>query len=113
MQKQIDQGVAQARKKNGALNPGVQRWHGGARSSAFRCRRRKEMIENIQASIEDFNKAGELDPNQVAVWSHLAGAYGDLAGVGPGPSMMPRWPRRIETYNKALTLKPKDDASPA
>jgi Tfp pilus assembly protein PilF len=97
LQKQIDANVNQ-RKKNNALN------------SAYNDGMTALEAKNYDAAIENFNKAGELDPNQIAVWSHLAQAYQDDAGTKTGADHDALVAKAIETYNKALTLKP-DDAS--
>jgi Tfp pilus assembly protein PilF len=97
LQKQIDATVNQ-RKKNNALNAAYN--DGIAALDA----------KNYDVAIENLNKAGELDPNQIAVWSHLAQAYQDQAGTKTGADHDAAVAKAIETYNKALTLKP-DDAS--
>jgi tetratricopeptide (TPR) repeat protein len=97
LQKQIDAGVNQ-RKKNSALNDA---YNGGMTALE---------AKDYDKAIENFNKAGELDPNQIAVWSHLAEAYMGLAGAKTGPDHDAAIAKGLESYNKALTLKP-DDAS--
>jgi tetratricopeptide (TPR) repeat protein len=97
LQKQIDAGVNQ-RKKNSALNDA---YNGGMTALE---------AKDYDKAIESFNKAGELDPNQIAVWSHLAEAYMGLAGAKTGPDHDAAIAKGLESYNKALTLKP-DDAS--
>ncbi len=97
LQKQIDSGLAQ-RKKNSALN---QSYNDGIAALD---------AKNYDVAIENLNKAGEVDPNQVAVWSHLAQAWQDKAGTKSGPEHDEAVAKSVEAYNKALTLKP-DDAS--
>jgi Tfp pilus assembly protein PilF len=97
LQKQIDAGVNQ-RKKNSALNDA---YNGGMTALE---------AKDYDKAIESFNKAGELDPNQIAVWSHLAEAYMGLAGAKTGAEHDAAIAKGLESYNKALTLKP-DDAS--
>jgi len=97
LQDQIDKTVNQ-RKKNNALN---QAYNDGIAALE---------AKQYDAAIENLNKAGELDPNQIAVWSHLAQAYQDQAGTKTGPDHDAAVAKAIETYNKALTIKP-DDAS--
>jgi Tfp pilus assembly protein PilF len=97
LQEQIDKTVNQ-RKKNSALN--------AAYNDGIAALEAKQ----YDAAIENLNKAGELDPNQIAVWSHLAQAYQEQAGTKTGPDHDAAVAKAIETYNKALALKP-DDAS--
>ena len=97
LQQQIDATVNQ-RKKNNALN---QSYNDGIAALE---------AKQYDAAIENLNKAGELDPNQIAVWSHLAQAYQEQAGTKTGADHDAAVAKAIETYNKALTLKP-DDAS--
>jgi tetratricopeptide (TPR) repeat protein len=97
LQKQIDSQVNQ-RKKNSALNDA---YNGGMTALE---------AKQYDQAIESFNKAGELDPAQLAVWSHLAEAYMGLAGTKTGPDHDAAVAKALEAYNKALALKP-DDAS--
>jgi tetratricopeptide (TPR) repeat protein len=97
LQKQIDSQVDK-RKKNNALNDA---FNGGMTALE---------AKQYDQAIESFNKAGELDPAQLAVWSHLAEAYMGLAGTKTGPDHDAALAKALESYNKALTLKP-DDAS--
>jgi tetratricopeptide (TPR) repeat protein len=107
LQKQIDAGVNQ-RKKNSALNDA---YNGGMTAlEAANAAPAAEKAAKYQEAIDSFNKAGELDPAQLAVWSHLAEAEMDLAGVKTGPDHDAAVAKGLEAYNKALTLKP-DDAS--
>jgi tetratricopeptide (TPR) repeat protein len=95
LQKQIDSQVNQ-RKKNGALND--------AYNSGMTALEAKQYDQ----AIEGFNKAGELDPAQLAVWSHLAEAYMGLAGTKTGPDHDAAVGKALEAYTKAITLKPDD-----
>ncbi len=97
LQKQIDANVNQ-RKKNNALN---QSYNDGIAALE---------AKNYDLAVENLNKAAELDPNQIAVWSHLAQAYQEQAGAKTGAEHDTAVAKTIETYGKALTLKP-DDAS--
>ncbi|MGA7239264.1 MAG: tetratricopeptide repeat protein [Bryobacteraceae bacterium] len=108
LQEQIDKTVNQ-RKKNSALN---QAYNDGiaALEAAPTQPSPAEKVQKYDAAIENLNKAGEVDPNQVAVWSHLAQAYQEEAGLKTGADHDAAVAKAIETYNKALTLKP-DDAS--
>jgi tetratricopeptide (TPR) repeat protein len=97
LQKQIDSQVDK-RKKNSALNDA---YNGGMTALE---------AKQYDQAIDSFNKAGEIDPAQLAIWSHLAEAYMGLAGTKTGPDHDAAVAKALEAYNKALTLKP-DDAS--
>jgi tetratricopeptide (TPR) repeat protein len=55
-------------------------------------------------AITNFNKAGELDPTQLAVWEKMGAAYLGLAGVKTGADKTAAYDKAIETYKKALAL---------
>ena len=83
-------------KKNAALN---EAYNNGI--NALNAKQYDQAIENL-------NKAAELDPNQLAVWSNLATAYTELAKTKTGADFDANMQKAIDTYNKALTLKPED-----
>jgi len=107
LQKQIDSQVNQ-RKKNSALNDA---YNGGMTAlDAANAAPAADKGPKYQEAIDSFSKAGELDPAQLAVWSHLAEAYMGVAGTKTGADHDAAVGKALEAYNKALTLKP-DDAS--
>jgi Tfp pilus assembly protein PilF len=97
LQKQIDSQVDK-RKHNAALNDA---YNGGMTALE---------AKQYDQAIDSFNKAGEIDPAQLAVWSHLAEAYMGLAGTKTGADHDAAVAKALESYTKALALKP-DDAS--
>lgn len=67
--------------------------------------------KQYDAAIENFNKAAELDPTQLAVWTHLAEAYqGLVAGPPPktGADFDAAMGKALDAYQKAIALKPDD-----
>jgi tetratricopeptide (TPR) repeat protein len=107
LQKQIDAQVDK-RKKNSALNDA---YNGGMTAlEAAKNAPAGDKAAKYQESIDSFNKAGELDPSQLAIWSHMAEAYMGLADVKTGPDHDAAVAKALEAYTKALALKP-DDAS--
>src|ERR1017187_7635847 len=83
-------------KKNTALNE--------AYSAA------KTAMDNKQydVAIENYNKAGELDPRQGAVWAGLAQAYEQFAKTKTGADYDTNMQKSAETWTKALALNPED-----
>jgi Tfp pilus assembly protein PilF len=64
--------------------------------------------QQYDQAIEQFNKAGELDPAQVAVWSHMADAYMGLADTKTGAEHDAALQKVLEAYGKAIALKPEE-----
>ena len=63
-----------------------------------------------EEAITAFNKAGELDPSQMAVWTSLARRRNGFAADKTGAEHDAAMAKCLEAYQKALALKP-DDAS--
>ena len=67
--------------------------------------------KQYDVAITNLNKAAELDPTQLAVWSRLAEAYQDIA-LGPpaktGPEFDTNMGKALEAYQKAIAIKPDD-----
>jgi Tfp pilus assembly protein PilF len=97
LQKQIDSQLDK-RKHNAALNDA---YNGGM--TALEAKQYDQAVEN-------FNKAAAIDPNQLAIWSHLAEAYMGMAGAKTGADHDAAIAKALEAYSKAIELKP-DDAS--
>jgi tetratricopeptide (TPR) repeat protein len=95
MEKQIKD-AADRMKKNQALNTAYQDGLTALSNKQY------------DQAIENFNKAAELDPTQLAVWSNLASAYQEQAKTKTGADFDTAMGKALETYNKALTLKPED-----
>jgi tetratricopeptide (TPR) repeat protein len=62
-------------------------------------------------AVASFTKASEIDPTQVAVWAQLGEVYGKLAETKTGPEFDTAIQKALETYTKAIELKPDDAAS--
>jgi tetratricopeptide (TPR) repeat protein len=87
---------AESMKKRGALNE--------AYSTG------KTALDNKQydAAIESFNKAGELDPKQGAVWSGLAQAYTARAKSKTGADADADLQKAAESWAKAIEITPEE-----
>lgn len=83
-------------KKNAALN------------SAYNDGLTALNAKEYDKAIENFTKAGELDASQVAVWTNLATAYQELAKTKTGADFDANMQKALDTYGKALALKPED-----
>lgn len=59
-------------------------------------------------AIVAFDKAGTLDPSQLAVWTNLADAYMKNSEGKTGPAFDENVQKGLETYQKAVTMKPDD-----
>jgi tetratricopeptide (TPR) repeat protein len=66
--------------------------------------------KNYDQSITALNKAAELDPSQVVVWSTLADAYLMQASTKTGAEADDLRNKGLESYKKAIAIKPDDPA---
>jgi len=86
-------------KKNAALN------------EAYNAGKTALDANQFDVAVENFNKAAELadtDNNRLAVYSNLADAYAKLAKNKTGADFDATMQKCVETYVKALALKPDD-----
>lgn len=95
MEKQIKE-QAERMKKNAALN---QAYNDGIAA---------EDAKQWDTAVAKLNEAAQLDPTQIAVWSHLAASYQGLAVTKTGADFDSNMQKALEAYNKALALKPDD-----
>jgi tetratricopeptide (TPR) repeat protein len=65
--------------------------------------------KNFDGAIEQFNKAGELDPKQHVIWGQLAEAYMGKANAASAPADRDAaLAKSIESYQKAIEILPND-----
>ena len=64
--------------------------------------------KNFPASIEAFDKAAVMDPKQVVIWANKAEAHVAFAGTKTGEEQVAELTKGMESYTKALELKPDD-----
>jgi tetratricopeptide (TPR) repeat protein len=83
-------------KKNAALN------------SAYNDGLAALNAKDYDKAIENLNKAAEIDPTQIAVFSNLATAYTELAKTKTGADFDGNMQKALDVYGKALALKPED-----
>ncbi|MBS1857921.1 MAG: tetratricopeptide repeat protein [Acidobacteria bacterium] len=85
-----------AMKKNKELN------------DAFNAGMTAAQAKDYDTAVTQFNKAAELDPKQLAVWSNLADAYVNLALKKTGPEFDATMAKGMEAYQKAIEIAPND-----
>ncbi len=86
-------------KKNAALNEAYNQGKTALDAGQF------------QQAVDAFTKAADIadtDNNRLAVYSNLADAYAKLAKTKTGPEFDAAMQKCVETYGKALALKPDD-----
>jgi len=64
--------------------------------------------KNFPASIEAFDKAAAMDPKQVVIWANKAEAHVGFAGTKTGEEQAAELAKGMDSYAKALELKPDD-----
>jgi Tfp pilus assembly protein PilF len=79
-----------------------------ALQDAFNAGMEALQTKNYQAALDGFNKAAEVDPKQSAVWSNMAVAYEGLAAAKTGDEQTADLNKAVESYQKALELKPDE-----
>jgi tetratricopeptide (TPR) repeat protein len=67
--------------------------------------------KQYDVAIASFTKASETDPTQQAVWAQLGEAYVKQAEGKTGADFDTNIQKSLESYNKAIELKPEDPAS--
>ena len=89
---------SEAMKKNKALN------------DEFNAGKTAMEAKDYATAEQHFQKAGELDPSQIAVWSSLGDTEYALAKTQPATQNKATYEKAAEAYKKALALKPDDAA---
>jgi len=85
-----------AMKKNKELN------------DAFNAGMTASQAKDYDTAITEFNKAAEMDPKQVSVWSNLAAAYVDGAAKKTGAEFDAQMAKGLDAFQKAIELAPQD-----
>lgn len=99
-------------KKNKALNDA---YNAGmnAMKAADAAASGSEKATDYQQAITSLNQASQIDPNQVAIWSHLGDAYYGLAKAQTAPANEASYNSALQDYQKALgmTTNPADQSA--
>ena len=98
---------AEVMKKNKALNDA---FNGGqdAKKAGDAEPDKAQKVVKYQAAIDSYNKAGELDASQVAVWDALGETYSAMGDAQTGEDRTKSYDQAIANYNKGLAIKPTD-----
>ena len=94
-------------KKNKALNDAFNTAQDALKQAAAEPDKTKK-APLYQAAVDNLKKAGEMDPEQVAVWNSLGEAYTGLGDAQTGDEKMTSYQAGIDAYQKGLALKPDD-----
>ncbi len=64
----------------------------------------------FEQAIASFKKANDIDPKQEVIWFHLAESQVGLAGTQTGAEQQETLTASLDTYEKAIELKPEEAA---
>ncbi len=64
--------------------------------------------KDYQTAVDSFNKACEIDPKQLAVWTKMTSAYEGLAKTKTGADADAAMAKASEAYQKCIEMKPED-----
>jgi tetratricopeptide (TPR) repeat protein len=62
-------------------------------------------------AVQSLTKASEIGPTELAVWANLADAYMKLASTKTGAEFDANAQKGLDSYSKAIELKPEDAAT--
>jgi tetratricopeptide (TPR) repeat protein len=94
-----------AMKKNKALNDAFNAGQAAYKKSEADPDKAQKATD-LQAAIDNFTKAGELDANQPAVWDSLGASYYALAGTQTADDKTKSLDQALAAYQKEVALKP-------
>jgi tetratricopeptide (TPR) repeat protein len=98
---------SEAMKKNKALNDAFNLAQDELKQAAAEPDKTKK-APLYQQAIDNLNKGGQLDPQQVAVWNSLGDAYTGLGDSQTGDEKNKSYDQAIEAFKKGLAIKPDD-----
>ncbi len=98
---------AETMKKNKALNDAFNAGQDAKKAGDAEADKAQKIVK-YQAAVDSFNKAGELDPSQAAVWDALGETYSAMGDAQTGDDRNKSYDQAIANYNKGLAVKPND-----
>lgn len=98
---------ADVMKKNKALNDAYNAGQ-DAKKAGDAATDKAQKVVKYQEAVDNFNKAGELDASQLAVWNALGETYTALGDAQTGDDKIKSYDQAIANYNKSLAIKPGD-----
>jgi tetratricopeptide (TPR) repeat protein len=98
---------AEVMKKNKALNDAFNAGQDAKKAGDAEPDKAQKVVK-YQTAIDSYNKAGELDASQVAVWDALGETYSAMGDAQTGDDRNKSYEQAIVNYNKGLALKPTD-----
>jgi tetratricopeptide (TPR) repeat protein len=98
---------SEAMKKNKALNDAFNAGQDAKKAGDAEADKAQKVVK-YQTALENFNKAGELDATQVAVWDALGETYSAMGDAQTGDDRAKSYDLAITNYKKGLDLKPTD-----
>jgi tetratricopeptide (TPR) repeat protein len=81
-----------------------------ALNDAFNAGKTALDAKQFDVAIENFEKAKAMSPDQNVIWGNLGDAYGGAAKGKTGADQQAMLDKGIESYKKAIELKPDDAA---
>jgi tetratricopeptide (TPR) repeat protein len=81
-----------------------------ALNDAFNAGKAALDAKQFDVAIDNFEKAKAMSPDQNVIWGNLGDAYGGAAKTKTGADQVAMLDKGIESYRKAIELKPDDAA---
>jgi tetratricopeptide (TPR) repeat protein len=100
---------SEAMKKNKALNDAFNAGKEALQAAEAETDPAKANTQ-FAAAEQNFQKAGELDPSQIAVWASLGETESAWAKKQPATQNKATYQKAADAYKKAIALKPDDAA---
>ena len=98
---------AETMKKNKALNDAFNAGQDAKKAGDAEPDKAQKIVK-YQAAIDSYNKAGELDATQAAVWDGLGETYTAMGDAQTGDDRNKSYDLAITNYKKGLDVKPND-----